>query len=207
MLGSNNFHKNGTKAFNEKIPDGDYIDVNFNLSGFTYNELVMNPILIKNGGTNVFKIKIDDVNSTIFNNLTISEFLHPKAQYNFILDTDFQIDNRDDKYMILATKNISTKITQYQDWSKATSSIANYNRKMKDITISEFVGGIQQTNSHLSFYDKVIKKRVYMPNLFFKPTAYLELQGQTILVVIDSFEIVETNTDYLLKITIDKYRS
>lgn len=208
MYCKNNFvDTDGDDLFttNERIPNGNYENVNFNMSGFTFNDLDIesqfNPKT-----TNRYSMSIDK-NSNIFSHNPVSKNVTSKPGYNYILDSECIINNEDPTFLYITITDTTDMITEYQDWNQSASRVSNQEfRNKHDITMSEFVSRVNEFNSFLTIKPgSLSRKTLKLKKLWFKPTVYFEIQEKKYLGVITDFELkLDNNNEYFLNITIEK---
>lgn len=186
-----NYFKKG-KNYSEEMPDQGYASVNLNMSGFTYQEIDFNDdsVFVNNKLTNNYPV---NPKKNIFENLSVSKRPNsPKPNFNFIINRECLINNNDQIELYLSfiyNCEKPLKIIEYQDWSKSTSSISDNRRIIKSISPNEFVNRIESLNSYLSINIGKDKTNHPLEFLWFRPTVYMEVQGEKVLAVVNSFEI------------------
>lgn len=210
MYCKNNFvDMDGDDPFttNERIPNGNYENVNFNISGFPFNDLDIE---------SKFNPKIKNRYTSLLNKEKNILTFHPDAHtetstpgYNYILESECIINNEDRNFLYITLPDASDMITEYQDWNQAASRVSNQEfRNKRDISISEFVTRVNDFNSFLTIKPGKLSRMpipLKLKNLWFKPTVYFEIQGNKYLGVISDFEMeLDNNNEYFLNITIEK---
>jgi hypothetical protein len=213
-----NKHTNKLGEYVEKVPNGDYTNLDLFFSGFTVGDMNLDEEskhLFPDSayfGSGLPKHNNYPIRKKgILNNLSLDEdkSLSALDTHNYIInEQSCKIQNLPEKNNKIQIEILSPKmITKYEDWSKTTSyKKKSSNRSISCITPAMFVSHIHDFNeNHMS----IDQNDVNIPfNMFwFKPTAIIEVQNKKILAVIERFEIQkiqDENESELLVITISK---